>query len=57
MAKEEAEGKLKVEAKRDVAIKALEEEKGNRKASKEQIKKKPTNWLEPTPPKRSLTMG
>ena len=40
MAKEEVEGKLKAEVERDVAVKALEEEKVDRKAFEEQIKKK-----------------
>ena len=38
MAKEEAEGRLKVEVERDAAVKALEEEKADRKAFEERIK-------------------
>ena len=38
MAKEEVEGKLKAEVERDVAVKALEEEKVDRKAADEAIR-------------------
>ena len=37
--KEKTNERLKVEVERDIPVKALEEEKANRKISKEQIKK------------------